>query len=447
MPSASFPGADNVSLLALKTHQANPVGELDPVEIKTVLLLEKPAPMGIVCNFEVLFWIWICNKEVGMEFTCKDCGTAICVDPDQINQGMVCPACGEPVDIPELPKEILEAIEKNLAAESESKAENNGAHKAAEAMLDQPASRETTVWREKLAASFQAANISNVAKLDTDDFKSRKKPFLESYIDSLLDYFSIKSTPSFDEYCRTLSQIGGIFILIFGVLALAHSIILTSKMNDAIYFVFGLVGLALSFCLCYLASKFSGTGRELIRSSEIVFYTKEMHLAFGLISAAATFALLLLGGYIGIRHRSFALVVAYAIPAIGTAHAALLFISPEVLNTRISQASASVGETALSLIGFVIRVSILLSGILLAAVPVMSVCLLYIMFDTFGAGQPANIMVFSHLCLSVAIVASAPMMTYLVYLMFRIFLDFYRTVFRISSNMEIFLDSLSASED
>ncbi|MBN1863324.1 MAG: hypothetical protein JW808_00335 [Victivallales bacterium] len=382
-----------------------------------------------------------------MEFSCEHCNTNICIDPDQVNADMVCPACGEPVEVPEFPKELIEAMDRSLAVESEGKSNGEGDHKAAEAMLEQPASRETTVWREKLAASFQAANRSNVAQADIEEFKGRKKSFFESHVDSLLEYFSIRNVDSFDEYCRTLSQIGGIFILVFGVLALVHCIVLTSKMNDAIYFIFGLAGLVVSFCLCYLASKFSGTGGELIRSSDLVFYTKEMHLAFGLLSAAATFALLLLGGYICIRHRSLTLAVSYLIPAIGTAHAALLFVSPEVLNTRISQNYASAGETGLSLIGFVIRVLMMLSGILLAAVPVLSVYLLYIIFDSLGAGRPARIREFSILCLSVALVASAPMITYLIYLLFRIFLDFYRAVFGMSAGMDIFLHSLSAKED
>lgn len=380
-----------------------------------------------------------------MEFECKHCETVISIDPEQMHNDVTCPACGDELDLPELPPKVVEALDKKLAEESNVISSDEGDHEAAEAMLEEPASKETTMWKEKLAASFQAANISNITEIQEEEI-IMKPPALEGAIDTILDYFSIKRVEAFDEYYKTVSSIGGIFILIFGLLALAQCIFLTSKFNNILYLIVGIIGFISSFGLYYLASKFSHTGLALIRTKELVFYTRDMHHAFGLINVLATFILLLMGGYTGISEISFFYTILYIIPAIATAHAAILFLSPEVLNTRITRQDVTAGETGLSLIGFIIRVFILLSGILLAAIPVLGVVVLYIIFDTLNSSDP-KIGEFIIICKTVALISLAPLATYLTYILYRIFLDLYKVIFQISTNLILFLDSLYGSDE
>ena len=381
-----------------------------------------------------------------MEFECEHCNTTISIDPEQMNTDVHCPACGHHLELPELPPELVEALDKKLAEEGNITPSEEGDHEAAEAMLEEPASKETTMWREKLAASFQAANVSNITELDEDEYEITKRPALEGAIDSMLDYFSIKRLEAFDEYYKTVSNIGGMFVLVFGILALTQCIILTSQQSDARYLIGGLIGLLASIGLYYLASKFSSTGLALIRNKELVFYTRDMHHAFGLINFLGTLVLLLMGGYMGIREMSFFQAILYIIPSIGTAHAAILFLSPDVLNTRIAKQEATAGETGLSLIGFVIRVASLLSGILLASIPVLAIVVLYIIFDTLNNSDPKTLE-FIFICESVIAIAIAPLLTYIIYLIYRIFLDLYKIIFQISGSLVLFLDSLYTSDE
>lgn len=380
-----------------------------------------------------------------MEFKCEHCNTNISIDPDQISADVTCPACDHPLDVPELPPELVKALDKKLEEESNIKPIQEGDHEVAEAMLEEPASKETTMWREKLAASFQAANVSNISNIE-DEYKVGKRPALEKAIDSILDFFSIKRIESFDEYYKTLSNIGGVFILIFGILALVQCIILTSKFNDALYLIFGIIGLVSSVGFYYLATKFSSTGLSLIRNKELVFYTRDMHHAFGLINLIMTLVLVLMGGYMGIRQMSFFQLIIYLIPAIGTGHAAVLFLSPGVLNTRIAKQEVTAGETGLSLFGFIIRVAILLSGILLASIPILGIMVLYIIFDSFS-NDKIKMQEFIFICQTVVVIILAPLSTYIIYLIYHIFLDLYKVIFHISNNLALFLDSLYTSED
>lgn len=382
-----------------------------------------------------------------MEFECEHCNTVIIIDPEQMGTDVHCPGCGKDLPMPELPPEVMEALDKKLAEESNIKPSDEGDHEAAEAMLEEPASKETTMWREKLAASFQAANVSNIKQINEDDEGHEiQSTGLEAAIDSMLDFFAIKRVETFDKYYKTVANIGNIFILLFGLLVLGQCIILTAKKGDVLFLIFGISALVASFGLYYLASKFSSTGLTLIRKTELIFYTRDIHHAFGFINMLATVILLLMGGYMGIRETSFFQATIYLIPAIATAHASILFLSPKVLNTRISRREATPGETGISLIGFIIRSLILLSGILLATVPLLDIGIIYIIFDTFKSESP-KILEFTFLCETVLVIAMAPIITYLIYLIYRIFLDFYRTILQISANLTIFLESLYTSED
>ena len=382
-----------------------------------------------------------------MEFECKHCNTFISIDPEQMSTDVRCPACGDHLNLPELPPELVEALEKKLAEENKIKSSDEGDHEAAEAMLEEPASKETTMWREKLAASFQAANTSNITNSGEAQYDSTiNRPPLEVAIDSLLDQISIKKISAFDRYYKKLSNIGGMSILVFGLLTLIQCIILTSHNGDALYLIFGIIGLVLSFGFYYLASKFSTTGLVLIRRTELVFYTRDMHHAFGLITLAATLVLLIFGAYTGISEMNFFHAIVYIVPSIATAHASILFLSPAILNTSIAKQATTLGETGLSLIGFIIRVGILLSGIFLAAIPVLCIGIVYIIADTLGNSNP-RIMELTVMCQTVSIIAISPLVIYLIYLLYRIFLDFYKSVFQISSNLSIFLESLHSPDE
>ena len=240
-----------------------------------------------------------------MEFECEHCKTIINIDPEQIGTEVHCPGCDRELPIPELPPEVVEALDKKLEEESNLKPNIEGDHEAAEAMLEEPASKETTMWREKLAASFQAANVSNIKTIsEEDDDRQTQSSGLELAIDTMLDYFSVKKVESFDKYYKTVANIGNIFLLLFGLLVLSECIILTAKRNEAFYLIFGIIVFLGSFGLYYLAAKFASTGLALIRRTELIFYTRDIHHAFGFINLLSTLILLLLAGYMGIRELS-----------------------------------------------------------------------------------------------------------------------------------------------
>jgi hypothetical protein len=55
-------------------------------------------------------------------------------------------------------------------------------------------------------------------------------------------------------------------------------------------------------------------------------------------------------------------------------------------------------------------------------------------------------MAFLQVCQGVAIVSLAPMISYFIYLLYRILLDVYNTIFAIAKNLSVFIDSLYAEE-
>jgi hypothetical protein len=297
------------------------------------------------------------------------------------------------------------------------------------------------MWRERLAASFQAANLSNIKTdhehLEEDD---ETTAFVKAF-DRMMDFLSIKNTLAFEEYYKLMCNFGSSFVFIFGILAIVYSIILTSKTNNILYLITGIITFFVSFVLYYLSARFSIAGFNLIKNKELYFYTRSMHHAFGLINLIATLALLLLGGYMGISQRSFVIAMLFIIGAIATAHAAVLFISPKVLNTKISKYEVSLGETGLSLIGFVFRVYILLSGLLLAAIPILDVVIFYMIFSLIYS-KDFNTDSLNYITFSALIISIAPFITYIMYFLYRIFLDFYKAVLQISGNLSLFLESL-----
>jgi len=381
-----------------------------------------------------------------MEFKCKYCDTNICIDIDQIGNDIDCPACNRQLQIPELPEETAKALQKLKDQEKKIITDEEGNKEIAEAMLEEPASKETTMWRERLAASFQAANLSNIKTdhehLEEDDEASE----LVKAFDRMLDFISIKNTMAFEEYYKLMCNFGSSFVFVFGILAIVYSIILTSKTNNILYLITGIITLFVSFVLYYLSARFSIAGFNLIKNKELYFYTRNMHHAFGMINLIATLTLLLLGGYMGISQGSFVIAMLFIIGSIATAHAAVLFISPKVLNTKISKYEVSLGETGLSLIGFVFRVYILLSGLLLAAIPILDVVIFYMIFSLIYSKE-INTDSLNYITLAALIISVAPFLSYLLYFFYRIFLDFYKAVLKISGNLSLFLESLYSEKD
>jgi len=376
-----------------------------------------------------------------MEFKCKYCETNICIDIDQIGNDINCPACDRQLKLPEIPKETAKALQKLKDREKQIITEEEGNKKIAEAMLEEPASKETTMWRERLAASFQAANLSNI-KTDYDfSDEDEDNPALVKSFDKMMDFISIKNASAFEEYYKLMCNFGSSFVFVFGLLVIVYSIILTSKTNNVLFLITGIVTLFVSFLLYYLSARFSIAGFNLIKNKELYFYTRNLHHAFGLTNLIISLALLFFGGYAGISHKSFVLAMIFVIGAIAAGHAAILFISPKVLNTKISKYEVSLGETGLSLIGFVFRVYILLSGLLLAAIPILDVVIFYLIFSLIYSTEFKTDEL-NYITASAILIAVAPFVTYVLYLFYRIFLDFYKAVLQISGNLSVFLESL-----
>ena len=65
------------------------------------------------------------------------------------------------------------------------------------------------------AEAKYSSNLDSASSLDEDEYEITKRPALEGAIDSMLEYFSIKRVEAFDEYYKTVSNIGGIFVLLF----------------------------------------------------------------------------------------------------------------------------------------------------------------------------------------------------------------------------------------
>ena len=376
-----------------------------------------------------------------MEFKCEYCDTNICIDIEQIGSDISCPACDRQLKLPDLPREIANALEKLKEEEKKIILDHEGNKEIAEAMLEEPASKETTMWRERLAASFQAANLSNI-KSDHDVYEDEEEgtPLVKAF-DKMLDYLSIKKISAFEEYYKLVCNFGSSFVFVFGFLVIIYSIIKTSKTSDIVYLIAGIIVFFASFVLYYLATRFSTAGLALIKNKELYFYTRNLHHALGLINLVATIVLILLGSYMGISRGSLIYAVGYFIAAIATAHAAILFISPKVLNTRISMHEVSLGETGLSFIGFIFRVYILLSGFLLATIPIFDILVFYLIFSLIYSPEVKGNEMRVITCV-VGTIAIFPFIAYVTYFFYRIFLDFYKAVLQISGNLSVFLESL-----
>lgn len=375
-----------------------------------------------------------------IEFECVHCNTQISIDPDQmISAELICPACDTIIDMPDMPSEMKVKLEE--IAEAAKINDDDIDQEVAEAILEEPASKQATMWREKLAESFQTANQSNITESEEpqDDGKSK----IESLIETFLDFFSIRNHDGFIKYHSGVSNLGVYSILAAGVLALVKSGLLASNDNaPSSLIVFGIVAAIASVVLAYLAAKFSRSTVAVIRKTELTCYTHGLLYSFGFISLALIPVLLLFGVYTAIRTPSniFPSVICVLL-AILAMHAGILCLSPNVLNSRIKENASLPRETGIAFIGYMIRVFLLLSGFLLAAAPVMVVVLVFVLFDKNAAQET-----FKQACEAVAMVALAPMLSYFIYLGYRIILDLYNTIFSIAKSLSVFIDSLYSDD-
>jgi hypothetical protein len=371
-----------------------------------------------------------------IEFECVHCNTQISIDPDQmISPELICPACDTIIDMPDLPPEMKARLEEMAEAAKVNDADID--QEMADAVLDEPASKQATMWREKLAESFQTANQSNVAEME--ERREDNRSGIERVIETFLDYFSIRNHEGFIKYHAGVSNLGVYSILVAGLLSLIKSGLLASSSEEPIsLIVFGLVAVASSVVLSYLAAKFSRSTVAIIRRTELTFYTHDFLYSFGFIFLSLIPVLLLFGIFTAINTPpNIFYAVVCVLLAIVVLHAGILCLSPNVLNSKVEERASLPGETGIAFVGYMIRVVLLLSGFLLAAVPVLVIVLVFVLFDK-NAAQTT----FMQVCQGVALVALAPMISYFIYLAYRIVLDLYNTIFTIAKNLSVFIDSL-----
>ena len=90
-----------------------------------------------------------------IEFRCEHCSTYLSIAPDQMEGEIFCPACALEIHLPELDAEMTAKLAIAKAqAQSRIDEDEVNTEKAVE-MLQEPDSKETLVWKERLAESFQ----------------------------------------------------------------------------------------------------------------------------------------------------------------------------------------------------------------------------------------------------------------------------------------------------
>ena len=93
-----------------------------------------------------------------IEFQCEHCKTHLSFAPDQVEGELFCPACELEITLPELSADmeikvkIAQAQANNLPTEAEDP-------EKVQEILQEPDSKETTVWKERLAESFKVTSF------------------------------------------------------------------------------------------------------------------------------------------------------------------------------------------------------------------------------------------------------------------------------------------------
>jgi len=125
-----------------------------------------------------------------IEFNCEHCSTHISIAPDQMDGELFCPACDLEVNLPELSPEIQSKLAIAKAQAKNIVKDELDAEKAVE-MLQQPDSKETRVWKERLAESFQVFCFKEYEEPDESAVEAAKETEKKG-IKRILNVFSKK---------------------------------------------------------------------------------------------------------------------------------------------------------------------------------------------------------------------------------------------------------------
>jgi len=367
-----------------------------------------------------------------VEIFCQNCDTVILIDRDQFGISHECPACGQALKLPELPEPLSEDEEESGPGQA-------GDHEKAERMLQEPASEQTQIWRRKLAAAFQAANHFAPDAVDSLPAEEEDEPVLMvgRVVESCLRHLRITRQEPFDNYFRVITTTGSVTLAVICLLILCQAVALTVR-QDVKYLILGIQAAVGLLVVDIFALKFSRAGLRVIRTRRLTLNSYDLPDTAGMLSALASFLLLSGGLYWGIANGNHLHVGLSLIGAIACAHAAILFFSPRVVNAAIEPGEVSPGETGLAMVAYAIRVGVILSGVLLGALPVMALLLLWGIFTVMsGAEAGLHGRHFIHVAMAVSAIALMPLASFLGYLGFRVFLDFYYAVFRISRDLRM----------
>jgi hypothetical protein len=371
------------------------------------------------------------DRNLCVEIFCQNCDTVILIDRDQFGVSHECPACGHPLKLPDLPEPILEP---DAAGDSASP----GDHAKAQEMLQEPASEQTKIWRRKLAEAFQAANhFATEAEVPLPPEEDEPILFISRAVEAILKPLRIQRRESFDNYFKVVTAIGSFSLLLICPLILFHAAALTVKI-DARYLIFGIQAAVGLLVINLFAFKFSRAGLRIIRCRKLVVNNYDLLDAGGVFSLLVGFLFLTGGVYWSIMCGDLLWTALLVMAAITSVHGAILFFSPGILNVTVSPGDISPGETGLALIAYVIRVGVILSGVLIGTIPIMACYMLCNIFNAFSReGIEINAQQFEEGGLAITVIALLPLLSYLGYLGFRIVLDFYYTVFRISRDLRM----------
>jgi len=376
-----------------------------------------------------------------MEIKCQKCDTVILIDEEQLGQTSNCPGCGKKLGLPVKVVKKDPKQDPTFAEEEKLRAvtDTEEGHEKAEKMLEEPASKETQMWREKLTASFQAANhfAEDILESELPD-EDEKMFFISVFLDNFLDSIRIKRQEKFDNYYKLITAVGILSLFVAFFLILTQGVILLVKIHGG-YLVFGIIAAATTLVLNYLAYRFSRAGLQVVRKKKLTLNGYELLDAFGILGLLATFTLVIAGLYFGIKERNILLGAQLIVPAVASAHVAYLFLSPAVLNAIIARHKLTVGEAGLAVTSYLVRTIVILCGLMLAAIPFFDFVLLWNIANSFGPGSKIEIIAGQYVLVVYLITffSLLPLFAYIFFLIYRIFLDFYDTVFRISKDLNV----------
>ena len=124
-----------------------------------------------------------------IEFRCEHCSTYLSIAPDQMEGEIFCPACSLEIHLPELDADMSAklAIARAQAQSRIEEAEVNP--EKVEEMLQEPDSKETLVWKERLAESFQTFCFKDYEEPEEDAVEEKQE---ESGLKRIFKVFSKK---------------------------------------------------------------------------------------------------------------------------------------------------------------------------------------------------------------------------------------------------------------